>query len=502
MVQSSIQALLDSSLAAARQDGAAAEEEKVFHIHDHVYLGTRFGAAARELLEGLGIGAVINVTAGAARVPNYFEGSGMQYLHIELMDELVSDPLDAARQACEAITWWGHEGTNVLVHCQAGLSRSTTVVIAWLLKEKNLSLAEAAALISERRGRRPKVNPSFWCFLAGLERELRGWKLCTPPSFDFTAWMLEDLATCGLDYPVEKITKALHEDADWVNFPLFYVALCGWSFDQLVAAQLVAQSPNPTASSARKAAGKASELMEVYHSWPALQVFCLRILQQLVALGDAKLCASVVSTGGVAKAIQAMQASPELADVQEAGCGILAYLAVFKVKNADEIRLLGGVEAVLRAMQSHPGVEEVQATGVATLFCMAQAEESKTSMVLNGAVQVVLTAMWAHSTVVKVQEFGCAVLGSLALDPLGRTNALALGAIEAIMRATMMHPTEVSLQQRASQALMQLGAYNGMQGNYWQMPPQKFWNHESSASWALPTAEQVAMGQGLRLPGA
>lgn len=501
MVQSSTQALLDSSLAAARQGGAAPEEEKVFHIRDHVYLGTRFGAASRELLEGLGIGAVINVTAGSARVPNYFEGLGIQYLHIELMDELVSDPLDAASHACEAITWWGHEGTNVLVHCQAGLSRSTTVVIAWLLKEKRISLAEAAALISEKRGRRPKVNPSFWCFLAGLERELRGWKLCTPPSFDFTAWMIEDLVSIGVEYPVDRVTKALHEDADWVNFPLFYIALCGWSFDKLVAAQLVAQSPNPTASSARKAAGIASELMEVYHSWPALQVFSLRILQQLVALGDAKLCNSVVSTGGVAKAMKAMQASPELADVQEAGCGILAYLAVFKVKNAEEIRLLGGVEAVLRAMQSHPGVEEVQATGVATLFCMAQAEESKTSMVLHGAIQVVLNAMWAHPTVVKVQEFSCAVLGSLAADQMGRTNAIALGAIEAIMRAMMSFPTEVSLQQRASQSLVDLGAYSNMQGNYWNMP-QKFWHSDSSASWACPAGGQVSMEQGLRLPGA
>jgi len=501
MVQSSTQALLDSSLAAARQDGAAAEEEKVFHILDHVYLGTRFGAASKELLEGLGIGAVINVTAGSSRVPNYFEELGMQYLHLELMDELMSDPLDAASRAYKAISWWGHEGTNVLVHCQAGLSRSTTVVIAWLLKEKNFSLAEAAALISERRGRRPKVNPSFWCFLAGLERELRGWKLCTPPSFDFTAWLLEDLATIGLDYPVDRITKALHEDADWVNFPLFYIALCGWSFDKLVAAQLVAQSPHPTASSARKAANIAQELMEVYHSWPALQVFSLRILQQLVGLGDAKLCASLVSTGGVSKAMKAMQASPELADVQEAGCGIFAYLAVFKVKNVEEICLLGGVEAVLGAMQSHPGVEQVQATGVATLFCMTQAEESKTSMLMHGAVQVVLSAMWAHPTVVKVQEFSCAVLGSLAADPMGRTNAIALGAIEAIMRAMMSFPTEVSLQQRASKSLLDLGAYHNMQGNYWDMP-QKFWHHETSASWACPAGEQLIMEQGLRLPGA
>jgi len=414
---------------------------------------------------------------------------------------LLSEPLDAASRACKAISWWGHEGTNVLVHCQAGLSRSTTMVIAWLLKEKNFSLAEAAARISEQRGRRPKVNPSFWCFLAGLERELRGWKLCTLPSFDFTAWLLEDLATMGLDYPAEKVTQALHEDADWVNFPLFYIALCGWSFDKLVAAQLIAQNPNPKASSARKAANIALELMDVYHSWPALQVFSLRILQQLIALGDAKLCASVVSTGGVAKAMKAMQASPGLADVQEAGCGILAYLSVFKVKNAEEISILGGVEAVLRAMQSHLGVEEVQATGVATLFCISQAEENKTPMVMHGAVQVVLSAMWAHPTVVKVQEFGCAVLGSLAAVPMGRTNAITLGAIETIMRAMMFFPAEVSLQQRASQSLVDLDACNNMQGNYWHMP-HKFGRHVTAASWACSAGEQAYMEPGHRLPGA
>ena len=49
-------------------------------------------------------------------------------------------------------------GGGVLVHCFAGVSRSATVVIAYLMQEKNMSFSDAFAFASKRR---PVIFPNM-----------------------------------------------------------------------------------------------------------------------------------------------------------------------------------------------------------------------------------------------------------------------------------------------------------------------------------------------------
>ena len=60
---------------------------------------------------------------------------------------------------------------NVYVHCHAGVSRSTTMIIAYLMKYKNMSLESALMLC---RKKRPMVNPNsgFMEQLRDYEQEL------------------------------------------------------------------------------------------------------------------------------------------------------------------------------------------------------------------------------------------------------------------------------------------------------------------------------------------
>lgn len=47
--------------------------------------------------------------------------------------------------------------TNVLVHCMAGVSRSATIVIAYLMKKHRLTVKEARSIVESKR---PFINPN------------------------------------------------------------------------------------------------------------------------------------------------------------------------------------------------------------------------------------------------------------------------------------------------------------------------------------------------------
>ncbi|RNA37396.1 dual specificity phosphatase [Brachionus plicatilis] len=62
-------------------------------------------------------------------------------------------------------------GGRVLVHCMLGVSRSTSLVLAYLMKYKNMSLKSAYDLAASRRPcARP--NPGFWRQLVDYEKKL------------------------------------------------------------------------------------------------------------------------------------------------------------------------------------------------------------------------------------------------------------------------------------------------------------------------------------------
>ena len=57
----------------------------------------------------------------------------------------------------ELISLMPAKGTNILIHCSGGLSRSVTLILVWLMKAKGLRLTDAVKLVMEARGRPPDV---------------------------------------------------------------------------------------------------------------------------------------------------------------------------------------------------------------------------------------------------------------------------------------------------------------------------------------------------------
>lgn len=159
-----------------------AHHEQIFHVRDRVYVGSEYAAADVGLLRGLGISRVINISSGSRTVPNYGElvpawAGEVAYKHYPLEDR-VGFPVDAVsaamREGVPLIEQWSAvEGRGVLVHCSAGLCRSASMVMAWLmLGSAQMTLGEAVAAFTAARGRPPVCSPSFWSALVAVEKSL------------------------------------------------------------------------------------------------------------------------------------------------------------------------------------------------------------------------------------------------------------------------------------------------------------------------------------------
>jgi hypothetical protein len=206
--------------------------EKFFHVKGGVFLGTEYGAVDPVTFKSLGIGAVVNLACTKSNVvPNAFAADGVAYLCFPLSDLPGANVRSIFKPAVEFIEEHRSSGTRVLVHCSAGLSRSASIVVAWLMNSEvrlRPASAEASGAIDSRhilhdavtllacaRGRRLQINPGFWLELAAEERRLMGWKRGTPPSLDFSGWWIEDFGRMGV--PDEKILAALivGDYVDW-----------------------------------------------------------------------------------------------------------------------------------------------------------------------------------------------------------------------------------------------------------------------------------------------
>ncbi|KAM3824986.1 dual specificity protein phosphatase 10-like [Vipera latastei] len=132
------------------------ENAELSPILPFLFLGNERDAQNLEKLLHLNVGHVLNVTT---HLPLYHADSGrLRYKRLPATDNNRQDLRQYFEEAFEFIEEAHQSGKGVLIHCQAGVSRSATIVIAYLMKHTLMTMGDAYKYV---KGRRPIISPNL-----------------------------------------------------------------------------------------------------------------------------------------------------------------------------------------------------------------------------------------------------------------------------------------------------------------------------------------------------
>lgn len=127
-------------------------------ITSNLAISDVYAAKHEKTLAGMGITHILSLLSFAtiAPVPKFITN-----LKLDILDYEDENILDEFKTTHAFIDDAVKQGGTVLIHCQAGISRSSTTLCAYLMKSQGISRDEAFRLIKDKR---PIVrpNPGFW----------------------------------------------------------------------------------------------------------------------------------------------------------------------------------------------------------------------------------------------------------------------------------------------------------------------------------------------------
>ena len=116
-------------------------------ITKNIYLGDARDSANEVWLKEAGITHIVNA---AIQLPNFFP-SDFDYLRLDLYDDEQQRLGSSLDKAYIFIKKAINKDKKVLIHCVAGISRSASVVIYYLMKEYEWDCQEAYDFVKKRR---------------------------------------------------------------------------------------------------------------------------------------------------------------------------------------------------------------------------------------------------------------------------------------------------------------------------------------------------------------
>uniref|UniRef100_A0A8D2ZHQ1 Dual specificity protein phosphatase 5 n=1 Tax=Scophthalmus maximus TaxID=52904 RepID=A0A8D2ZHQ1_SCOMX len=130
------------------------DQGKPVEILPFLYLGSAYHASRQDYLSDLHITALLNVSRRDMQPAK----GHYDYKWIPVEDNHMADISSHFQEAIEFIDHVKQSGGKVLVHCEAGISRSPTICMAYIMRTQQLQLDAAFDIIKQRRD---VVSPNF-----------------------------------------------------------------------------------------------------------------------------------------------------------------------------------------------------------------------------------------------------------------------------------------------------------------------------------------------------
>ncbi|NWV22569.1 DS13B phosphatase, partial [Origma solitaria] len=149
-------------------------DNHVDQVWPNIYLGDAWAARSKTTLQSLNITHILNAADGPYSIntgARYYADLQIEYYGVEAFDDPSFDLsvffYDAANFIGKALN---SSGGKVFVHCAMGVSRSATLVLAFLMIHENMTLVDALKTVSAQRNICP--NPGFLGQLRDLDIKL------------------------------------------------------------------------------------------------------------------------------------------------------------------------------------------------------------------------------------------------------------------------------------------------------------------------------------------
>ncbi|XP_077461900.1 dual specificity protein phosphatase 5 [Stigmatopora argus] len=123
------------------------DQGKPVEILPFLYLGSAYHATRQDYLTDLHITALLNVSRRDMQPAK----DHYNYKWIPVEDSQMADISSHFQEAIEFINHIKQSGGKVLVHCEAGISRSPTICMAYIMRTQQLKMDAAFDIIKERR---------------------------------------------------------------------------------------------------------------------------------------------------------------------------------------------------------------------------------------------------------------------------------------------------------------------------------------------------------------
>ncbi|KAL3523770.1 hypothetical protein ACH5RR_016604 [Cinchona calisaya] len=170
---SNIQRNSDKSGGLVKRDKIAFFDKKCSKVADHVYLGGDAVARDRDILKQHGITHILNCVGFVC--PEYFKADFV-YRTLWLQDSPTEDITSILYDVFDYFEDVREQGGRVFVHCCQGVSRSTSLVIAYLMWREGQSFDDAFQYVKAARGI-ADPNMGFACQLLQCQKRVHAFPL-------------------------------------------------------------------------------------------------------------------------------------------------------------------------------------------------------------------------------------------------------------------------------------------------------------------------------------